>query len=89
MSEDRGGGRSAPSKTSPDASRRLKSHVSPASWAVDRGKTHRLDVLRARGLAIAAGEQERIRAARDPEQIDRWLSRVATVERVADLFAGD
>ncbi len=45
-----------------------------------------LTVLEARGFAIPAALADRIRACTDPEQIDRWLRRAATVSSADEVL---
>ena len=43
-------------------------------------------VLRARGISVDEGIQERVTACTDLETLESWLSRAATAERAEDVF---
>ena len=45
-----------------------------------------LRVLAARGLDVSEPQRQRILACTDPDILDRWLSRVASITATADLF---
>ncbi|NYI94833.1 hypothetical protein HNR12_001110 [Streptomonospora nanhaiensis] len=45
-----------------------------------------LAVLEARGLDASDSVRRRITACGDPDQLDTWIRRAATVTSVADLF---
>lgn len=45
-----------------------------------------LAVLGVRGLSVSAEQRARILESNDPESLERWLRRAATVETVDDLF---
>ncbi|TDC47423.1 hypothetical protein E1281_26275 [Actinomadura sp. KC345] len=44
-------------------------------------------MLEARGVVLSAGVRGRIESCTDPDRIERWIQRAATVERAEDLFA--
>jgi hypothetical protein len=46
-----------------------------------------LVALEARGLELREADRERIRGCHDPEQLDRWLSRVMTASSIAEVLA--
>ncbi len=53
-----------------------------------RGKAESVVVLlRARGLHVPAATQARIEACFEPDTLERWLVRAATVDCVDDVFA--
>ena len=46
-----------------------------------------LAVLEARRLSVTADERARILDSKDIAELDRWLRKAVTVERVAELFS--
>jgi hypothetical protein len=45
-----------------------------------------LVVLKARGIPITAHARDRVRACTDPRQLELWIERAATIDRIDDLF---
>ncbi|HLH83955.1 MAG TPA: hypothetical protein VKV38_11880 [Trebonia sp.] len=46
-----------------------------------------ITVLEERGLAVSGEERERIVSSADARQLDKWLRRAVTADKVSDLFA--
>jgi hypothetical protein len=64
-------------------------------WQSDFAREHEakgeakmlLRVLQAHKICVSAEARERIMSCTDPEQLERWAERVATIKTVDELFA--
>jgi hypothetical protein len=45
-----------------------------------------LVLLKARGIPITAHARDRVRACTDSRQLELWIERAATIDRIDDLF---
>ena len=46
-----------------------------------------LAIFETRGLAVSAEQRARILESKDTVELDRWLRKAVTAERVAELFS--